>query len=53
MTNRHGGERSSGARPMREEWATAIRDINQRDRVEFFFKQWGGARPKSADSRYE
>ena len=47
MTNRRDGERSPGTRSMREEWATAIRDICQRDRVEFFFKQWGGARLKS------
>ena len=42
-----GGESGPGARPLRHEWATEIRDICQRDGVEFFFKQWGGPRPKS------
>lgn len=31
-----GGESGPGARPMRHEWATEIRDICQRDGVEFF-----------------
>ncbi len=42
-----GGESGPGARRMRQEWAVEIRDICQRDGVEFFFKQWGGPRPKS------
>lgn len=42
-----GGESGPGARPMEKAWATEIRDICQRDHVAFFFKQWGGARPKS------
>lgn len=42
-----GGESGPKARPMSPEWAIQIRDICQRDGVEFFFKQWGGARPKS------
>ena len=42
-----GGESGPGARPMARAWAAEIRDICQRDGVEFFFKQWGGARPKS------
>ena len=42
-----GGESGPGARPMERNWATEIRDICQRDGVAFFFKQWGGARPKS------
>ena len=48
-----GGESGPGARPMREEWATEIRDICGRDQVEFFFKQWGGARPKSGGRELE
>lgn len=41
--------RESGprARSMDESWARRIRDICERDDVAFFFKQWGGARPKS------
>lgn len=42
-----GGESGPKARPMAEAWATAIRDACARDDVAFFFKQWGGARPKS------
>lgn len=32
---------------MEGEWATELRLICERDDVAFFFKQWGGARPKS------
>ena len=42
-----GGESGPGARPMRREWVVEIRDICRRDGVAFFFKQWGGPRPKS------
>ncbi len=42
-----GGESGPRARPMAEEWALEIRDQCQRDGVAFFFKQWGGVRPKS------
>ena len=42
-----GGESGPRARPMDESWARQIRDICERDDVAFFFKQWGGARPKS------
>lgn len=42
-----GGESGPGARPMEEEWAIELRNVCLRDGVAFFFKQWGGARPKS------
>ena len=42
-----GGESGPCARPMAEEWALEIRDHCKRDGVAFFFKQWGGIRPKS------
>jgi protein gp37 len=42
-----GGESGPHARPMLEEWATDIRDQCRRAKVAFFFKQWGGARPKA------
>jgi protein gp37 len=42
-----GGESGPGARPMHPDWARRLRDICDRDSVAFFFKQWGGARPKS------
>ena len=32
---------------MAEEWALEIRDHCKKDGVAFFFKQWGGIRPKS------
>lgn len=42
-----GGESGPGARPMRLEWAQAVRDQCLSQNVPFFFKQWGGFRPKS------
>lgn len=42
-----GGESGPGARPMAEEWALEIRNLCQVAKVRFFFKQWGGLRPKS------
>jgi protein gp37 len=42
-----GGESGPGARSMEPDWARRLRDICERDGVAFFFKQWGGARPKS------
>ncbi len=42
-----GGESGPKARPMKEAWATEIRLLCESFGVAFFFKQWGGARPKS------
>jgi protein gp37 len=42
-----GGESGPHARPMAEDWATEIRDQCHVASVAFFFKQWGGIRPKS------
>ncbi len=42
-----GGESGPKARPMAEEWAIEIRDQCRAAKVAFFFKQWGGVRPKS------
>jgi len=42
-----GGESGPRARPMKEEWATEIRDQCLAADVAFFFKQWGGFRPKA------
>jgi protein gp37 len=39
-----GGESGPGARPMRAEWVTSIRDQCRESDVRFFFKQWGGVR---------
>ncbi len=42
-----GGESGPKARPMTPAWATELRDRCAGAGVAFFFKQWGGARPKS------
>lgn len=42
-----GGESGPRARPMEPEWVRDIRRQAQEQRVAFFFKQWGGIRPKS------
>jgi protein gp37 len=42
-----GGESGPGARPMMPEWVREVRDQCLANNVAFFFKQWGGLRPKS------
>lgn len=42
-----GGESGPGFRPMKLEWAREVRDQCLSVGVPFFFKQWGGIRPKS------
>jgi protein gp37 len=37
-----GGESGHGARPMKKEWVTSIREQCMEANVPFFFKQWGG-----------
>ena len=39
-----GGESGPRARPMREEWVVSVRDQCRKQKVAFFFKQWGGVR---------
>lgn len=41
-----GGESGPGARPMDAEWVREIRESCLRQRVPFFFKQWGGVHKK-------
>lgn len=43
-----GGESGAGARAIREEWVTNIRDQCEQAGVSFFFKQWGGVRKSEA-----
>lgn len=43
-----GGESGHGARPLKPEWVTSIRDQCSNANVPFFFKQWGGVRKKTA-----
>jgi protein gp37 len=45
-----GGESGPRARPMRKEWVVSIRDQCLKQKVPFFFKQWGGFR-KSKNGR--
>jgi protein gp37 len=42
-----GGESGPRARPMEEKWVIEIRDQCRTAKAAFFFKQWGGTRPKS------
>ncbi len=42
-----GGESGPGARPMRPEWVTDIRDRCLAEGIAFFFKQWGGINKKA------
>lgn len=42
-----GGESGPRARPMNSDWVREIRDQCIENDVAFFFKQWGGFRPKS------
>jgi len=48
-----GGESGPKARPMEEQWAIEIRDQCIEAKVAFFFKQWGGIRPKSGGRRLQ
>jgi protein gp37 len=41
-----GGESGPGARPMQTRWVDQLHDACERQRVAFFFKQWGGPRKK-------
>ncbi|MFN8164507.1 MAG: phage Gp37/Gp68 family protein [Solirubrobacterales bacterium] len=42
-----GGESGPGHRPIRKEWVTDLQSRCNDAGVAFFFKQWGGPRPKS------
>ena len=42
-----GGESGEHARPMKPEWAKALRDMCKEKSVPFFFKQWGGKHKKA------
>lgn len=43
-----GGESGPGARPIQQEWVTALRDRCTVEAIPFFFKQWGGINKKAA-----
>lgn len=42
-----GGESGPKARPLDGDWVRELRDQCEREGIEFFFKQWGGLRPKT------
>ncbi len=48
-----GGESGPRARPVQAEWVKAIRDQCIAADVAFFFKQWGGLRPKSGGRKLD
>src|SRR6202050_291292 len=43
-----GGESGPGARPMEQRWVERILKLCKRQRVSFFFKQWGGVQKSKA-----
>ena len=48
-----GGESGPRARPIEREWVRSIRDQCRAGGVAFFFKQWGGLRPKTGGRRLD
>ncbi len=48
-----GGESGPGCRPMKKEWVIKLRDLCTREKVPFFFKQWGGVNKKAAGRELE
>lgn len=48
-----GGESGPGARGIRADWVTDIRDQCLRANVSFFFKQWGGVNKKTTGRALE
>ncbi|MCP5047390.1 MAG: phage Gp37/Gp68 family protein [bacterium] len=48
-----GGESGPGARPMKEEWVSSIKDQCLKENVPFFFKQWGGINKKKTGRLFE
>lgn len=48
-----GGESGPGSRPIKEQWVTSIRDNCIKNKVPFFFKQWGGINKKATGSLLE
>lgn len=48
-----GGESGPKARPMKEHWVIEVKEICERNGVDFFFKQWGGITSKSGGRRLQ
>ena len=47
-----GGESGPRARPMKAKWVEAVRSQCRKQRVAFFFKQWGGTNKKATGREY-
>jgi len=41
-----GGESGPGAREMKREWVLKIKEMCEKEKIPFFFKQWGGVNKK-------
>ena len=48
-----GGESGAGARPMQEDWVLSLRNQCRKNKVAFFFKQWGGVRKAKTGRRLQ
>jgi protein gp37 len=48
-----GGESGPRARPMEADWVRKIRNQCKAAGVAFFFKQWGGLRPKDGGRKLD
>lgn len=48
-----GGESGPRHRPVKIEWLRDLRDRCLQENVAFFFKQWGGVRPKSGGRKLD
>ncbi len=48
-----GGESGPNARPMQEDWVVDIKNQCQKEKIPFFFKQWGGINKKKAGRELE
>jgi protein gp37 len=48
-----GGESGHSARQMKKEWVVSVREQCRRERVPFFFKQWGGVRKSAAGRKLD
>jgi protein gp37 len=48
-----GGESGPRSRPMSREWVRSVRDQCKAAGVAFFFKQWGGVRPKTGGRKLD
>jgi protein gp37 len=48
-----GGESGPNSRPIEKSWVVDIKNICQKEKIPFFFKQWGGVNKKKAGRKLE